>query len=1686
MEQVIQEQPPKLRKIYDYLKRNNLVKSSTYEDWEKKMQEPQVAEKTYNYLRDAGKVKAKDFNEFQTSVGLKKKDSTQLSSAPAQPISDPQVLESGLTEEEEKQRNLQALSQQPVAQQPNQTPEQPVAAPEVNTPEILGNVIGQQNPLMRGIYDLGRKFISVLKDDLPAAFATTKQMNSNDVYEDYLNWRSPNKNNYKESYNEYLKRSGKENSDEVRRAYIAEQEIGIVGEDEFKKQKSAFENQEVKDKAESFKESKVQHAEADKFLKGIPKTWKEAEGAGDVSSYIGSAIGQGLAQIPAAVATRGMSSYFLEKSDAYNEGVEAIAKEMNITPAEVVEKNLDEPAQDVSKVVALVNASLDAFSAGKLINQFGKNQLKKKVQEEVLKKGIWQQIKKSKGVDVANKALTEYVTEFAQETDTQFGGQVAAGKAPEEAFQGIDFERSHEAGLKGLIAGGGISMIANATPKTKSNETAKPTAAPEAGAEPIVSEAQKEESIPQPQTEEPAQALEVVVQDVPDTNVGDIAESTEKQPDKNSSGQPVVEEPVPVDQKSGAIVPRQSEKGIPETDPKVDGIKKTLVDAGKIVSDEKGLTVKQNSGYPSESKNHLSKLKDDLLGSVPEQQTNVRTDATLKVLDFAAKVYKVQPYKEGLEGDYVSWLQSLGDEGYEASRLLNSPRRAIEKLSESEYYKALTGPKKSESLDDKHEVMKKKQLDTISSAAKKWDTLSESDQANIKQLAKSWLMEELIPKRETPSTEGEISETKSDTDEKGRKGQGRQGKRLLTQQQPEAEAQASAPSETISVGSDIYFDWLGRTKKGRITEMLSSGKVKIKGSDGLSYTKPASDISQIESEVKKAAPKDAEKVVEYNSKRKKPIGIVGDPNSGFMFQTDMGKTIAKFMQKQFTAKGFLPRGVFDRWISAKGEISRYESQIKFTVSDMKNAIREEYGDKLTDAQITDINLALQGKDPRNPIPPKTKALVQEMRDQIDNLTMRFIDEGVVAGDMSETFAKNLGSYITRSYRKYDDPFWAEFVPEEVKNKAMAFLRAKYPNHSQEEMDGLINFLLYDSDAPMSVMKGGKLGSKDLSILKKRGDIAPEIRALLGEYGDPLLNYARSVTKMAGLIAKHHFLEDVKAQGMDKFLFEKPTGKFFVPIAAEGSQTMAPLNGLYTTEEIAEAFNEFNEQDPIADWLRYYMKINAYVKSGKTVFSVMTHARNFFGNLGFVIANGHWRLNKAGQAAQTAWANVYSNDKVIREKLQEYIQLGIVQDSAMGGQLKAYLDDIRGGQGLFQKVNESRLKRIKNGILDVTQNLYQFEDDLYKIFAFENEKARYAKAFPGMPEDQLNQKAADIVRNTYPTYSLVPRIVKNLRLNPFVGTFVSFPSEVIRTTYNTAALAKEELSNPSTRDIGALRLAGLMSALLLPTIASYYSMFALGMDGEDDEDVKKFVAPWQKTSEFLYLGRDGAKYNLIDLGFSDPHSYLKRPIQSILNEDDLTKGGIKAIGEILEPFLSEEMLTARLIDVKRNEKETGDHVYNPDAPVGDRLRDIYAHMSAAGEPGTFRSIENIYKGINGKTDKYGKAYNLQNEIAAALTGQRIESKDISQALLFRAYEIKDRFDRAEKDYYRVSKSKSTTPEEIADAERKFKAANASVIKDAIDFYRSAIRLGIDPKEAKKTLSKTQNKELKKLIRAEQKK
>jgi len=80
-------------------------------------------------------------------------------------------------------------------------------------------------------------------------------------------------------------------------------------------------------------------------------------------------------------------------------------------------------------------------------------------------------------------------------------------------------------------------------------------------------------------------------------------------------------------------------------------------------------------------------------------QANTRNQSTKDLIKWAEDIFDTKFEGDFEKGEYVSWFQSLGNEGYEAASLLNTPKKALLKLKESPTYKV-----KSQSLLSKEQT----------------------------------------------------------------------------------------------------------------------------------------------------------------------------------------------------------------------------------------------------------------------------------------------------------------------------------------------------------------------------------------------------------------------------------------------------------------------------------------------------------------------------------------------------------------------------------------------------------------------------------------------------------------------------------------------------------------------------------------------------------------------------------------------------------------------------------------------------------------------------------------------------------------------------------------------------------------------------------------------------------------------
>ena len=834
------------------------------------------------------------------------------------------------------------------------------------------------------------------------------------------------------------------------------------------------------------------------------------------------------------------------------------------------------------------------------------------------------------------------------------------------------------------------------------------------------------------------------------------------------------------------------------------------------------------------------------------------------------------------------------------------------------------------------------------------------------------------------------------------------------------------------------------------------------------------DMFNLYSEVQKDQAPALEAKLAGREEAAKQTKLFADDAQAALFATRDAKD---WLVRNFTSAGGMPKEVFAAKLAKDGRLAAIAKQAEFTLRDFDRAVRNIYGSyrAMTAAQLAQINDVLGGKAPAVALDPRLQAVVGTMRNQIDTLSRRLVREGAISGDLATRVDGNVGFYLNRSYRKFDDPKWAKQVPAAVRNQAESFvaaeLQAKNPVLPVDpaEVKGYVDYLLSkDVEEPGDFFKPPREGAKDLRVFTKRQEIPREIRDLLGEYTDPRVNYLRSVGKTAQVLETHGFLEDARRAGIkggwlhDAPRTEADGTQYTFPIAAKGSEAMAPLNGLYTTKAIAEAFNRQAAPGDTA-W-RWWLRANGWAKVAKTAFSPMTQTRNFAGNLGFLVANGHWRADAGADVWRALKADFGAGDTPAnRAYLSRLTRLGVMGESVSRGELAEAVKDAGVKMTGIEDFTDSRLARVAKAPFKAALRIYRSNDDIFKAYAFENERRAWAAADPALTGEQLDTIAAERVRNTFPTYGLIPRAAQALRRVGLTGSFLSWPAEIIRTGYHTIGYALQDLANanPRVRTMGAKRLAGIAAIATAPYAAGKISQWLAGVNANDEEDLRRFLPEWNQNADLWFQNTDGkGRYRLIDTSYLDPYSYLKKPVRAALRGEDW-KGALEgAAWESMSPFAGEGLLTKGLIDLQRNRDDRGLPVFNPQAPFVDQAADKVGHMWNVFEPGFVTQARRIVKGARGEVSPSGRAYNVNDEAQAVLTGARSQSMDVGQALIYKAQKFQLEQQAANQLYTRVRDNRGTVaPEEITAAEGKMEQARQELSAALSEDARKAQLLGV---------------------------
>jgi hypothetical protein len=574
------------------------------------------------------------------------------------------------------------------------------------------------------------------------------------------------------------------------------------------------------------------------------------------------------------------------------------------------------------------------------------------------------------------------------------------------------------------------------------------------------------------------------------------------------------------------------------------------------------------------------------------------------------------------------------------------------------------------------------------------------------------------------------------------------------------------------------------------------------------------------------------------------------------------------------------------------------------------------------------------------------------------------------------------------------------------------------------------------------------------LAETRGKDRKAIQELFGKIEDPRFSIYNSMTKLSSIARKNELFDRI-AKNDDAIkkavTRDTPAGArgFFFDDALEAAEalpnqeiveldkyltsffrdefTVNPLAGKFTTKAIAEGLGDSSralkflfearegatgvEKGLTWGYRNLILFPKALSQVAKTILAPVTHFRNLFSATGFSAANGIIFENPAvvGRAFRDAFGKLQLPGRAgtaeANEAYRELLELGVVNSQVQLGDIKNLLTDVRMGENLnIAKPLESMMKKLTAGtgrkakaFMKGAEDLYTAEDDLFKIanYAVEMQRLRNAYTTAGreFTERQLKEEAADIVRNTVPNYAYVSDTVRALRRLP-LGTFMSFPSEILRTTTNIAQRSLKEIKDPALRNIGIKRLIGLGTVLTVaPNIIQSGFQGLYNVTNEELQALRQYLPEWSKNSTILPIRADNGDLKYIDFSHGNAYDVATRPIQSLINEvqkgitneeqllPGVLRGMAQAAGELASPFISEAIYTEAALDIiaRGGRTREGRQLYTGQTPEGEKIKIITNHLAQAMLPFSYQQLNRLYQAATDKPSKRGEFFEVPDEL-----------------------------------------------------------------------------------------------------------
>jgi hypothetical protein len=817
-------------------------------------------------------------------------------------------------------------------------------------------------------------------------------------------------------------------------------------------------------------------------------------------------------------------------------------------------------------------------------------------------------------------------------------------------------------------------------------------------------------------------------------------------------------------------------------------------------------------------------------------------------------------------------------------------------------------------------------------------------------------------------------------------------------------------------------------------------------------------------------------------------------------RNDRESVISRFMRslKQLRPRGEMPVEAYETLqthLSYAKQATAFEMRNR--LEDYHRAIAKEFkGGKPTTIQNEDMNTLLEGGTPPRTYSTNLINALSGLRDMIDMRSFAIADEDMVSNPKKAKITANLGKYMSRSYRLFDDPRWF-YRPESkiyraaaeaeadkmLKGKDRAAEARRVASSAGEKAAraftpgttayNLAHKNAYDT-AYAAAMKnigphflnrkmqewqqvaenrqsrgnfryGHAFSINDKLMEELQLEDQPAIRALIGEERDPEARFAKTVWRQQNFLNTNRVANDLAKLGRRGGYISDHMSPVLNRQIPEGFYHLGALKGKYTTPEVAAGLTAAHQQmigfedTPIGKFFRSFESRARYFS---TILSLQRSMANLHSAFFSHLNNGYWNplQPRAWKAAgDVFWGQLLRQSNPEREAfLMKLNRLGL---SDKESNINYVMDFLKSGDHIMDRTPQDFMEdfqkwwdqgRKKLGVDWATEHL----TDLHTVWNFISKASQFMQQVERertfnnwdvanrgarrLTTAELEDRAAQVVRETNISYSRVSPLVARWRKNPVLGTFLTYAEQSIQSYVMSWVHALKNLrsDNPYRKMDGAFRLGGTIVSLLVPWGLQAVSQKLNGVGDQEDKNFRSMLPPWEKNNAIVYGSYDPQTKRRFywDTTYSSQQGDIGRAIHALLapNHDGIIGKARDSAYELFHPALNLGLIPGALVDLSRNQTEYGTQVYNPSDTWLNNAGDISKYLVKREFGGTVGRAWN--KGglaIRGQEVSPGGAvYNMSTSLAPELLGMRIEGMSFPERLRSELYSSKDSIDHAQ--------------------------------------------------------------------------